>query len=1325
MPVRPQRRVMPVMLVLMLMFSSAMLAITASAVDGDNDGIDDAVDDCPFAWGNSTIGYAGCPDSDGDGSPNFAGATITDWEDSARALYVSDGSSRAISWAPDSVHVAGGGGSDVMLYTAGGATIATLYTFSDEYVRGLAFSPNGSYLAAGAYFNDGDNHAQMVILEMDWTTKTATLLKNLSNMHTDDVPSVAWSSNGTYLFTGGGEGVLRQFSANDNWSMVRNYSFDPGQTVWSVDVSPDDRLVAGLAAGGELKTFWTNNGTEHMYFNNHTSNYALGVTFSPDGRWLLTGAFDNRVNIYNVSNASHVGGFTDSSRDVYSISFDPTGAYFVVAGGDDEVRVYDSPDNVANISNYSGEIAEFGSFSGGGSSSRGVRAVAWSPDGDKMAFAQIRGRTAVHMSPETFHQLKGDITGEIMIDSWQENWPSTDGRPMSHKNMTTTLMTDTLCNDGGIIGSISHGVPHHLASPTANWSTNGLLNCTQTTSQLLEVPIGRMPASLFVMAGGVAESCLSTIGGLSMAQLRWFLSGASVSTMVQSGDLPGIELMSVVPNLDNDGIKEWGDLHPSCNQEPFHVAGRWDNRSVPMMMERLLTCSDCQFPDGFFVSSTARFRFEEELRSQLVYFVSQQDDLLGFTEMRVALDAPDLYLVPIVDNWTHGVQDALAGGGQAVQPSVSASENGTWPVQDDHHLIIDSAELQERLQLLEWMLNDTAQTEWDEMGFVRLGLYTRVLAWARIGVDARYLLPDDDDDGVWDGEDDCPDTLVGWVADERGCAAYQLDDDGDGIANSDDDCITQWGNSTVPTIGCPDADGDGYADTDDDFPDEPTQWVDSDEDGYGNNQTMGAWEPDACPDVAGTSHYDRFGCPDTDDDGWSDEDGDWLTDDGADAFPLDHHQWVDTDGDGYGDNHSYFLDEDGLLRVDERGDAWPEDPFKWSDTDGDGFADQQMGTQPDSCPLQAGTSTELGRVGCPDSDGDGYADIDDDFPNDTTQWEDADGDGYGDRWEGNNPDDCLETPSYEIDDVNEDGCGPSERDSDFDGINDAYDDCPDTPTAEVAMADWYGCSDSQRDDDGDGVNNPNDAFPHDPTQTRDTDGDGMGDNSSGTNGDDCRNRVGNSTGDRRGCPDTDGDGFSDPDSSWRVSDGADGLIYDPTQWADSDGDGFYDNWYDPEWNSSRQYGWPGEFVPGATAPDKCPVAASSLANGCPTEIWTGPATGGGDSNAGLPTFLWVAIALAVLVIIGLVAAVTVNTRRPKRRKRASDGELDQALQVVDEAAESWAEDASEGQEAGVDEAPHEEIQGEVDDDGIEWLEWPENSDVWWSRDESGYWAPHE
>ena len=1328
MTVRERSRVMPGMLVLILLGSSAMLAITASAVDGDNDGIDDTVDDCPFAWGNSTIGFVGCPDSDGDGNPNFSATTITDWDDSERALYASDGSSRAVAWAPDSVHLAVGGGEDVILYTAGGATLGTLFSFSDsgneEYVRGLAFSPNGSYLAATGYHDDSNNHAWAVILEMDWTTNSATLLKNLSDMHTDDVPSVTWSSNGSYLFTGGGEGQLRQFSAYDNWNMVRNYSFMQGETVWSVDVTPDDRMVAGLAAGGELRVFWTSNGTEYMHFNNHTTNYALAVRFSPDGRWLLSGGFDENVHIYNVSNATHVTE-VDFSDDVYSISFDPSGAFFVVGGGDDEARLYHSPDTQGNLSNYD-EITRFGSFSGGGGggSGRGIRAIEWSPDGMKMGIGQMRGRATVYMSPETFHQLRGDVTGEVMKDSWQENWPSTDGRPIGHNNMSTTLMSNTLCSDGGIIGSISHGVPHHIATPAANWSTSGLLNCTQTNSELLEVPIGRMPASLFVKSGGVAESCLSAIGGLSMAQLRWIFSGASLSTLTQSGEMPAIDVMSVVPNLDNDGVKEWGDLHPSCNQEPLHVAGTWDNHSVPTMMERLFTCSDCQFPDGFFVGNTGRYRFEEEFRSQLVYFVSQQDDLLGVTEMRVALGSPDLYHVPIVDNWTHGASEALMSGEQAIQPSVSASENGTWPVQDDHYLIIESSELQERIHLLDWMLNDTAQNEWD-VRFVKFSVYARVMALARIGIDARHLLPDDDYDGVWNGEDDCPDTLPGWVADERGCAQYQLDDDGDGIPNSDDDCITVWGNSTTPTVGCPDADGDGYADTNDEFPYEPTQWTDTDGDGYGNNQSVLAWEPDSCPTSNGSSYNDRFGCPDTDGDGWSDEDSGWLIEDGADEFPLDPRQWVDTDGDALGDNHSYTLDDDGLLRVDEQGDAWPDDPLMWSDTDGDGFADQQAGTLPDSCPLQAGTSTELGRLGCPDADGDGYADINDDFPNDWTQWEDDDGDGYGDRWDGNNPDECVETPLHEIDDVNENGCGPSERDSDFDGINDANDNCPDTPTDEVAMVDWYGCSDSQLDDDGDGVNNPDDAFPNDPTQSSDMDGDGMGDNPSGTNGDDCKDRAGSSTGDRRGCPDTDGDGFSDPDFYWKVSDGADALVYDETQWMDTDGDGFYDNWDDSEWNSSRKYSWPGEFVPGATAPDRCPNDSSSLENGCPTDIWTGPINRGDGSSGGIPTFLLVAIGLALLVIVALVVAVTANTRKPKRGKRARGGELNQALQVMDDAAESWAEDASEGMVAEGDEAPHEDIQGEAGEDGIEWLQWPEDSNVWWYRDESGYWTPHE
>ena len=52
-----------------------------------------------------------------------------------------------------------------------------------------------------------------------------------------------------------------------------------------------------------------------------------------------------------------------------------------------------------------------------------------------------------------------------------------------------------------------------------------------------------------------------------------------------------------------------------------------------------------------------------------------------------------------------------------------------------------------------------------------------------------------------------------------------------------------------------------------------------------------------------------------------------------------------------------------------------------------------------------GTSTEMGHLGCPDSDGDGYSDTDDEFPSDDTQWIDADDDGFGE-----NPAGTLKTP---------------------------------------------------------------------------------------------------------------------------------------------------------------------------------------------------------------------------------------------------------------------------------------------------------------------------
>jgi len=120
-----------------------------------------------------------------------------------------------------------------------------------------------------------------------------------------------------------------------------------------------------------------------------------------------------------------------------------------------------------------------------------------------------------------------------------------------------------------------------------------------------------------------------------------------------------------------------------------------------------------------------------------------------------------------------------------------------------------------------------------------------------------------------------------------------------------------------------------------------------------------------------------------------------------------------------------------------------------------------------------------------DSDGDGYTDDVDAFPNDSSEWLDSDNDGVGDNADAF-PDDSTETNDSDNDGVGDNGDAfphnsDEQYDSDNDGVGDNADAFPDDST-------------ETNDSDNDGVGDNGDAFPDDPNEWKDTDGDGIGDN---------------------------------------------------------------------------------------------------------------------------------------------------------------------------------------------------------------------------------------
>ena len=319
----------------------------------------------------------------------------------------------------------------------------------------------------------------------------------------------------------------------------------------------------------------------------------------------------------------------------------------------------------------------------------------------------------------------------------------------------------------------------------------------------------------------------------------------------------------------------------------------------------------------------------------------------------------------------------------------------------------------------------------------------------------------------------------------------QNDLDGDGVPNSNDDCENDAGTSTQDLNGCPDDDGDGYSNAADAFPNDVNEWMDSDGDGVGDNS-------DAFPNDATET---------------TDSDGDGVGDN-SDAFPMNAFEQLDSDGDGVGDN----------------GDEFPNDASETKDTDGDGVGDNA-----DMFPMNAFEQF--------DSDGDGTGDNSDAFPNDATESVDSDGDGVGDNSDAF-PNDGTESVDSDGDGVGDNSDAfPNDSnrsaDTDGDGVDDTMDDCPESNQTD--LVDESGCV-IEIDSDGDGVEDEYDQCPEENATALDLNGDGCLDDSDGDGvldpDDDCPSTGFGQTVTETGCSvaqlsllDTDGDGVSDLDDT--------------------------------------------------------------------------------------------------------------------------------------------------------------------------------------------------
>jgi WD40 repeat protein/serine/threonine protein kinase len=241
-----------------------------------------------------------------------------------------DGVVNTLAVSPEGQRIlTGGGGRDPMqLWDRETGQLIRAFNRDGRVVRSVAFSPGGDLALSGG--DDG------VVRLWDLVSGEHREFHG----HADNVMSVAFSHDGTLAFSaGGGEIRPGRWDHDGTDFAIRVWNPETGEQlrpleghtgmVWSVAVSTNGRYL--LSGGNDaIPILWdARTGREKHRFRGHTARVEC-VAFLPDSRRALSSGLDGTIRLWDV----------ESGREVMAFFKEPTGANFGLAVSSDGHRLF-------------------------------------------------------------------------------------------------------------------------------------------------------------------------------------------------------------------------------------------------------------------------------------------------------------------------------------------------------------------------------------------------------------------------------------------------------------------------------------------------------------------------------------------------------------------------------------------------------------------------------------------------------------------------------------------------------------------------------------------------------------------------------------------------------------------------------------------------------------------------------------------------------------------------------------------------------------------------------------------------------------------------
>ncbi|KAJ6501235.1 WD40-repeat-containing domain protein [Mycena vitilis] len=266
------------------------------------------------------------------------------------------------------------------------ATVAVLEGHTDE-VQSVAFSSDGKHIVSGS----SDRSVRI------WDAESGEQLGGPLEGHTSGVQSVAFSPDGKHIVSGSSDRSVRIWDAESEEQLGGPLE---GHTDWvrSVAFSPDGKHIVSGSDDRSVR-IWDAESGEHLGgpLERHTDR-VMSVAFSSDGKHIVSGSSDRSVRMWDAESGEQLGHPLEGhTSGVQSVAFSPDGKHIVSGSSDRSVRIWDAE---------SGE--QLGHPLEGHTS--GVQSVAFSPDG-KHIVSGSSDKSVRIWDAESGEQLGGPLEG--------------------------------------------------------------------------------------------------------------------------------------------------------------------------------------------------------------------------------------------------------------------------------------------------------------------------------------------------------------------------------------------------------------------------------------------------------------------------------------------------------------------------------------------------------------------------------------------------------------------------------------------------------------------------------------------------------------------------------------------------------------------------------------------------------------------------------------------------------------------------------------------------------------------------------------------------